>query len=375
MQAANSKAGLLTHLDPPDFGKSSSNQSTSSEMESNSESNFPDQKHSVIPTHPFKKRLKLLAFSSYTLLGIIGTGAFGVVYKAHPKNNPFVFVAIKRVASDGHYSDRELDILTSLNHPNCVRLHTHFIEKGSGSSSGQFMNFVMDFFPFSLDKIITQFTQHNVYKINIIRNYSWQLCQALEYLHSKSICHRDIKPQNVLIDFATQKLALGDFGSAKTINSDKNKSVAYVCSRHYRAPELIMGEEEYGLETDIWSLGCVFAEMIIGKPLFNGSNSKDQFVKIMKVLGTPSSSDLIAMCPNIQAHLPIVEGEGLRKSMGDFDELFVDLISQMLVYDPSKRLKPGNAKRHSFFGVLKKIGGTKKEGSHENELLMELRCD
>lgn len=375
MQAANSKAALLNHLDPPDFGKSSSNQSTSSEMESNSESDYRDQTHSPTPTHPFKKRLKLLGYPSYTLLGIIGTGAFGVVYKAHPKNNPSILIAIKRVASDGHYSNRELDILTSLNHPNCVRLHTHFIDKGTGSSSGQFMNFVMDFFPFTLDKIITQFPTHHFYKMNIVRNYTWQLCQALEYLHSRSICHRDIKPQNVLIDFASQKLALGDFGSAKIIDSDKNKSVAYVCSRHYRAPELIIGEEEYGLETDIWSLGCVFAEMITAKPLFNGSNSKDQFVKIMKVLGTPSSSDLTAMCPNIQVNLPAIEGEGLRKTMGESDELFVDLVSQMLVFDPKKRLKPGHAKKHPFFGVLKQNGAKNKESSQENELLLELRCD
>lgn len=83
------------------------------------------------------------------------------------------------------------------------------------------------------------------------------------------------------------KLVLCDFGSAKKLQKNQ-VSVAYICSRYYRAPELILGEEKYGCEIDIWSIGCVIAEMFLGIPLFAGKNSKDQFLKIMNVLGTPS---------------------------------------------------------------------------------------
>eukprot|EP00438_Fugacium_kawagutii_P005671 Skav227801 [mRNA] locus=scaffold948:65235:71123:+ [translate_table: standard] len=123
------------------------------------------------------------------------------------------------------------------------------------------------------------------------------------YLNAKcsaekqEICHRDIKPQNLLVEGHTHALKLCDFGSAKPLVRGE-PNVAYICSRYYRAPELIFGATDYGFVIDIWSAACVSAELILGHPMFPGESGVDQLVEIIKVLGTPTREELMAMNPN-----------------------------------------------------------------------------
>ena len=106
-------------------------------------------------------------------------------------------------------------------------------------------------------------------------------------MHAKNICHRDIKPQNLLIDPKTHILKLCDFGSAKKIVAGES-NVSYICSRYYRAPELIFGATNYSFSIDLWSMGCVLAEMLLGTPLFMAESGIDLLVEIIKILGTPT---------------------------------------------------------------------------------------
>merc|ERR1719486_22102 len=108
------------------------------------------------------------------------------------------------------------------------------------------------------------------------------MSRACAYIHALEICHRDIKPQNVLVDGQSHALKLCDFGSAKRLVQGE-PNVAYICSRYYRAPELIFGATYYTVAVDLWSIGCVVAEMIRGRPLFPGENGVDQLVEIVKV--------------------------------------------------------------------------------------------
>ena len=109
----------------------------------------------------------------------------------------------------------------------------------------------------------------------------------MSYIHALGIVHRDIKPQNLLVDPSAHILKLCDFGSAKKIAKGE-VNVSYICSRYYRAPELIFGATDYSAAIDVWSAGCVIAELLLGQPLFPGESGVDQLVEIIKVLGTPT---------------------------------------------------------------------------------------
>lgn len=125
----------------------------------------------------------------------------------------------------------------------------------------------------------------------------YQLFRSLAYIHSLGICHRDIKPQNLLLAPDTGVLKLCDFGSAKHLVKGE-PNVSYICSRYYRAPELIFGAIDYTTKIDVWSAGCVLAELLLGQPIFPGDSGVDQLVEIIKVLGTPTREQIREMNPN-----------------------------------------------------------------------------
>jgi serine/threonine protein kinase len=133
-----------------------------------------------------------------------------------------------------------------------------------------------------------------------IKIFLFQLARALAFMHAHHVCHRDLKPANVLVDPDTGRLQLCDFGSAKQILSPtQEKNVSYICSRYYRAPELLFGALHYGCEVDMWSFGCLLAELLreSGRPLFRGCTSVDQMAELFKVMGAPSTREMYAMNP------------------------------------------------------------------------------
>jgi len=190
-----------------------------------------------------------------------------------------------------------------------------------------------------------------------IKLYMYQLLRSLAYIHSVGICHRDIKPQNLLLNPATGVLKLCDFGSAKILVAGE-PNVSYICSRYYRAPELIFGATNYTTNIDIWSTGCVMAELMLGQPLFPGESGIDQLVEIIKVLGTPSREQIKTMNPNYMEHkFPQIKPH-------PFNKVFrprtapeaIDLVSKLLEYTPGARLSAVEAMVHPFFDELRGEG-------------------
>ena len=141
----------------------------------------------------------------------------------------------------------------------------------------------------------------------------------------------------------THVLKVCDFGSAKRLKQGE-VNVSYICSRYYRAPELIFGSTEYGQSIDVWSVGCVIAELLLGQPLFPGDSGVDQLVEIIKVLGTPSRDQIKSMNPNYsEFKFPVIKANDLKKIFAcrkKDREVAVDLVTKILKYNPQQRPKP-----------------------------------
>ena len=248
----------------------------------------------------------------------IGQGAFGKVKLAIVKGTGEK-VAIKKVFQDRRYKNRELPIMLELHHPNIVENKTKF------------------------DNII-------------IKLYSFQMLKCIGYLHSLGICHRDIKPHNILIDPADYTLKLCDFGCAKHLVKTES-NISYICSRFFRPPELVVGANFYTTQVDVWSMGCVIAELTLKRPIFAGKSASDQFLEIMKVLGTPTNEQMKIMSEKKKGNskLPKINpkpwNEVFKGKIND--PLYIDLVSKLLVYEPLKRLRPYEALNHPYFDELK----------------------
>lgn len=173
-------------------------------------------------------------------------------------------MAIKKVLQDPKYKNREYEILKELNHPNVLKMKDAFFTQEKGQ---EFLNVIMDYFPETAYSIIKKHSRKNPIPETLVKLYSYQMFRSLMYLTRISICHRDIKPHNILIDPKTNMLVMCDFGSAKRLVPGE-PNISYICSRCYRAPELIFGATEYTNQIDMWSVGCVIVEMLIFEPLF-----------------------------------------------------------------------------------------------------------
>jgi glycogen synthase kinase 3 beta len=315
------------------------------------------------------KQEEALKKGTFSILSIIGHGTFGVVYRAKEEKTGEIF-AIKRVFQDKKYKNRELEILKELNHPNVINLKHYFYTKTEkeGKEPEIFLNCVMDYFPQTLSRILSvNFQSRKQLDPFIAKLYAYQMMLSLKYLHSKGIAHRDIKPQNILVEPKTNKIKVCDFGSAKKLIQGQ-KSISYICSRFYRAPELIFGATDYTNQIDVWSMGCVISELVLGRPMFPGATTSDQLVEIIRILGTPTKDDICSMNPHFKDHkFPDVKPIPFEKLFKNriIPEHFLDLLSKLLVYNPQIRLTPEKALEHAYFNEIKKIdknhGGKYKE--------------
>jgi len=219
-----------------------------------------------------------------------------------------------------------------------------------------FLNLVLEYVPETVYRVSRQYAKlKQPMPLIHVKLYIFQLCRALGYIHSLGICHRDIKPQNLLLDPNSGVLKLCDFGSAKILVKGET-NVSYICSRYYRAPELIFGATNYTTAIDIWSMGCVFAELLMGQPLFPGDSGVEQLVEIIKILGTPTREQIQSMNPNYTSlKFPDIKAHPWHKVFKSrlVTAEALDLVSKVLVYTPTSRLNPFEVCAHPFFDKLR----------------------
>jgi len=293
---------------------------------------------------------------SYTDTKVIGNGSFGVVYQAKLCETGEM-VAIKKVLQDKRFKNRELQIMRRLEHCNIVKLMYFFYTSGEKKDE-IYLNLVLEFIPETVYKVARQYSKSKqTIPAMFIKLYMYQLFRSLAYIHSQGICHRDIKPQNLLLDPDSGILKLCDFGSAKNLLPGE-PNVSYICSRYYRAPELIFGAINYTTSIDLWSTGCVFGELMIGQPLFPGDSGVGQLVEIIKILGTPSLEQIKDMNPNYEEfQFPHIRPHPWQKVFRARTSIeAIDLVSRLLEYTPSARITPLQACAHTFFDELREPG-------------------
>eukprot|EP00416_Gambierdiscus_australes_P024230 CAMPEP_0171080108 /NCGR_PEP_ID=MMETSP0766_2-20121228/15666_1 /TAXON_ID=439317 /ORGANISM="Gambierdiscus australes, Strain CAWD 149" /LENGTH=368 /DNA_ID=CAMNT_0011537323 /DNA_START=60 /DNA_END=1166 /DNA_ORIENTATION=+ len=290
---------------------------------------------------------------TYNAERVLGSGSFGIVYQAQVVETG-ESVAIKKVFQDKRYKNRELQIMKELRHANVVELKHAFYT--SGDKPGEtYLNVVMEYCSDTVYRVMKHYNKMKQPVPHIfVQLYSYQMSRACAYIHAVGICHRDIKPQNLLVDGRSHTLKLCDFGSAKRLVRGE-PNVAYICSRYYRAPELIFGATDYTTIIDIWSTACVTAELILGQPIFPGESGVDQLVEIIKVLGTPTRDELMAMNPNYtEFKFPQIKPHPWHKVFRTkTSPEAVDYISKLLVYDPKTRPAGLQCCTHSLFDELR----------------------
>ncbi|KAK8791140.1 hypothetical protein WA158_005771 [Blastocystis sp. Blastoise] len=284
----------------------------------------------------------------------LGEGTYGVVYKAI-NNETNEIVALKKIRLESEDEGipstalREVSILLSLHHPNVVKLIE--VENANGR-----LYLVFEYLDLDLKKYMNLHPMSSGgMPIKLIKSYTYQMLLGLDYCHSRGIMHRDLKPQNLLIN-KNGVLKLADFGLARSFSIPIRQLTHEVVTLWYRSPELLLGATHYSPSVDIWSAAVIIAEMIEGDPIFCGDSEIDMIFKIFNALGTPTENEWsgVTKLPDYQDSFPKWPVHSIQKTVPHADDYAIDLLSKMLVYDPTKRISADEALRHPWFDDINK---------------------
>ncbi|KAJ2721999.1 mitogen activated protein kinase [Coemansia sp. Benny D115] len=289
----------------------------------------------------------------YQIINVIGQGAYGTVCSA--KHIPSgVDVAIKRIGPLGgtvlcRRTLREIKLLKHFNHENIITLYDVVNLNPRNEFSSVYI--VQELLEIDLHRTIkTQpLTEEHV------QYFLYQILRALKYIHSCNVLHRDLKPANILLN-ANCDLKVCDFGLARVSNNevDTNESflTEYVATRWYRAPEIMLSFKEYTKAIDIWSVGCIMAEMLSKQPLFPGRDYHHQLKLIFDILGTPTSSDYLDIksqrARDFIRGLPLKPKINFQRQFPNASPMAIDLMQKLLCFSPRRRITVEQALAHPY---------------------------
>ncbi|KAH9386763.1 negative regulator of the PHO system [Nematocida major] len=229
---------------------------------------------------------------------LLGYGTYSMVYEGYDveKNSKVALKIIKLSEEEGmpNTALREISIMKSLLHRNILSvldvLHTEME-----------LTIVLAYVETDLKKLLGGSVQ--IDRLSLIK----QLVEGVAYLHSKQVVHRDLKPQNILVD-AAGCLKIADFGLARSFEIKMPAYSSEVVTLWYRSPELLKGAKVYGYAVDIWSVGCIISEILTGSPLFPGTDKQDQLMKVSKYLGIQATNQMEYLLKKHASHDPALSG-------------------------------------------------------------------
>ncbi|KAJ9626588.1 TFIIH complex serine/threonine-protein kinase subunit kin28 [Taxawa tesnikishii (nom. ined.)] len=288
----------------------------------------------------------------------IGSGTYADVFEAHLVSDSSRLVAIKKIKVGPevqewgitHDSLREIKFLQELSHPNIIRLHSVF------STKNQNLNLVLEHLPQGdLEKLIKD--EQVYYGPSDIKAWMSMFCRAVWFCHENFVLHRDIKPNNLLIA-ANGEIKLADFGLARSFADPGNLMTHKVITLWYRPPELFYKASYYSGAVDIWSVGCVFAELIMRRPFLVPASESDiaMIGVICKNVGTPTDENWPGVS-RLPAYVPVAKEEATPEKTKDewlasfpaVGEVGVDLLMKMFALDPRKRLTARQILQHGYW--------------------------
>ncbi|KAK6621420.1 hypothetical protein RUM44_001227 [Polyplax serrata] len=283
----------------------------------------------------------------YKVIGRIGEGAHGIVLKAKNRKTGEL-VALKRMLNNKGDDKIHLTLLREIKSLQQVK-STYVIKLLEVITNGPSVILVLELMAGGLSTVLTDV--NNPLTIPQMKAYSRMLLSGCAHLHKQSIMHRDLKPANLLIGY-DGILRIADLGQARLI---KGRPYSHqIGSRWYRAPELLYGSRKYTSAVDIWSIGCIIAEMINCSPLFAGESDIEQLAIVIKSLGSPSEENWPGMhlLPDYgKIAFPKSKGKSWKTLIPDSPPGALDLIKSLLLYNPKERLSCEMALNHSFFHV------------------------
>ena len=294
----------------------------------------------------------------YTRIEKLGEGTYATVYKGKNRVTGEI-VALKEIHLDPEEGApstaiREISLMKELKHPNIIRLQDIIHTESK-------LSLVFECMDQDLKKYMdtTARATRGVLSVGVIKSFMYQLLKGIAYCHENRVLHRDLKPQNLLINKHLQ-LKLGDFGLARAFGIPVNTFSNEVVTLWYRAPDVLLGSRMYSTSIDIWSAGCIMAEMYTGRPLFPGTTNEDQLQKIFRLLGTPTEQTwpTISQFPEYKPPQVIYPPQHLSQVLTTIDPIGIDLLNRMLQYQPQMRISAKDALEHAFFNEVKYISNT-----------------
>ncbi|EDV58529.1 cyclin-dependent kinase 1 [Drosophila erecta] len=278
----------------------------------------------------------------------IGEGTYGVVYKGRNRLTGQI-VAMKKIRLESDDEGvpstaiREISLLKELKHENIVCLEDVLMEENR-------IYLIFEFLSMDLKKYMDSLPVDKHMESELVRSYLYQITSAILFCHRRRVLHRDLKPQNLLID-KSGLIKVADFGLGRSFGIPVRIYTHEIVTLWYRAPEVLLGSPRYSCPVDIWSIGCIFAEMATRKPLFQGDSEIDQLFRMFRILKTPTEDIWpgVTSLPDYKNTFPCWSTNQLTNQLKNLDENGIDLIQKMLIYDPVHRISAKEILEHPYF--------------------------